>query len=154
MRDIDALGAQVEACAQRYAPLTEVVGIAALTAGTLAGILGSHAPFATDAQLAAFAGVAPLEASSAGRGRHRLNRGGNRRLNAIIYRIAIAQLRHPGQARTYVDKKLALGHSKKEAIRSLKRYIRPRHLARTEALHASSLASNILPLSIGASRAG
>lgn len=123
MRDIDALAKEIEAHSQVYAPLTEVTGVAALTAGALAGILGSHAPFASDAQLAAFAGVAPLEASSAGRGRHRLSRSGNRRLNAIVYRIAIAQLRHPGPARTYVDRKLQLGLSKKEAIRSLKRYI-------------------------------
>ncbi|MCC6960285.1 MAG: IS110 family transposase [Dehalococcoidia bacterium] len=108
-RDIDALAKEIEAHSQVYAPLTEVTGVAALTAGALAGILGSHAPFASDAQLAAFAGVAPLEASSAGRGRHRLSRGGNRRLNAIVYRIAIAQLRHPGPAHTYVDRKLQLG---------------------------------------------
>ena len=114
---------EIEAHSQVYAPLTEVTGVAALTAGALAGILGSHAPFASDAQLAAFAGVAPLEASSAGRGRHRLSRGGNRRLNAIVYRIAIAHLRHPRPARTYVGRKLQLALSKKEAIRSLKRYI-------------------------------
>ncbi len=40
-------------------------------------------PCATDAQLATYAGAAPLETSSAKRVRYRLNRGGNRRLNAI-----------------------------------------------------------------------
>ena len=123
MRDIDDLAKEIETRAKPYAALTEITGVAPLTAGTLAGIIGSHAPFASDAQLAAYAGLAPLEASSAGNGRHRLSRGGNRRLNAIIYRIAIGQLRHPGPARTYVDKKLSEGHTKKEAIRSLKRYI-------------------------------
>lgn len=123
MRQIADLAKQVEDRAQVYAPLTEVDGIAPLTAGTLAGILGSHAPFKSDAQLAAFAGVAPLEASSAGKGRHRLSRGGNRRLNAIVYRIVIAQLRYPGPARTYLDRKLTEGHSKKEAVRSLKRFV-------------------------------
>lgn len=123
MRDINELAKEIETRAQPYAALTEITGVAPLTAGTLAGIIGSHAPFANDAQLAAYAGVAPLEASSAGNGRHRLNRGGNRRLNAIIYRIAIAQLRHPGQGRAFLDKKLCQGHTKKEAIRSLKRYI-------------------------------
>lgn len=122
-RDIDQLAKEIETRAQPYTALTEITGIALLTAGTLAGILGSHAPFQSDAQLAAYAGVAPLEASSAGNGRHRLSRLGNRRLNAIIYRIALAQLRHPGKARTYLDKKLSEGHTKKEAIRSLKRFI-------------------------------
>ncbi|MCZ7577970.1 MAG: IS110 family transposase [Dehalococcoidia bacterium] len=123
MRDINELAKEIETRAQPYAALTEITGVAPLTAGTLAGIIGSHAPFANDAQLAAYAGVAPLEAASAGTGRHRLTRGGNRRLNAIIYRIAIAQLRHPGQGRAFLDKKLCQGHTKKEAIRSLKRYI-------------------------------
>ena len=65
--------------AERFSPLTEVCGINLLTAGTLAGILGPGARFRSDAALAAYAGAAPLEASSAGRTRHRLNRGGNRR---------------------------------------------------------------------------
>jgi transposase len=123
MAAIAELGEQIEARAARYAPLTEIRGISHLSAGTLAGILGSHAPFQSDAQLASFAGVAPLEASSAGNGRHRLSRSGNRRLNAIIYRIAVAQLRYAGEARTYVEKKMREGHSKREAIRALKRYI-------------------------------
>lgn len=122
-RNVAALAREIETLAQAYAPLTEIVGIAPLTAGTLAGILGSHAPFESDAQLAAYAGVAPLEASSAGNGRYRLNRGGNRRLNAIVYRIAITQQRYPGEGKTYVERKLREGHTKREAIRALKRYI-------------------------------
>jgi Transposase IS116/IS110/IS902 family len=44
-------------------------------------------------ELEQLAGVAPLEASSAGRVRHRLNRGGNRRPNAILHRIAVVRAR-------------------------------------------------------------
>ena len=69
--------------APRFAPLTAICGVSVLTAGALAGMLGPGNRFSTDAQLAAFAGVAPIEASSAERVRQRLNRGGNRRLNAI-----------------------------------------------------------------------
>ena len=76
-----------------------------------------------DAQLAAFAGVAPLEASSAGRVRHRLNRGGNRRLNAILYRIALSQARHSEQAQAYLARRVSEGKSKREALRALKRFI-------------------------------
>jgi transposase len=68
----------------RYQPLTQLTGVQILTAGALAGILGPGQRFTSEAQLAAYAGVAPLEASSAGLVRHRLNRGGNRRLNAIL----------------------------------------------------------------------
>lgn len=123
MRESEELQKQIEGRAQPHAALTEIDGVGLLTAGELAGILGGHAPFASDSQLASYAGVAPLEASSAGNGRHRLSRAGNRKLNGIIYRIAIVQLRHPGRARTYVDKKVSEGHSKREAIRALKRYI-------------------------------
>jgi len=70
--------------APRFAPLASICGSALLTAAARAGILGPGRRCATDAQLAAYAGVAPQETSSAERGRHRLNRGGNRRLNAIL----------------------------------------------------------------------
>jgi transposase len=79
--------------------------------------------FATDAQLAAYAGVAPLEASSAGTVRHRLNRGGNRRLNAILYRIALTQARYSSEARTYLDRRVAEGKTRREALRALKRFL-------------------------------
>jgi transposase len=98
-------------------------GIDLLTAGTLAGILGPGHRFATEAQLAAYAGVAPLETSSAGYVRHRLNRGGNRRLNATLYMIAITQARHSEQARAYLDRRVADGKTRREALRALKRYI-------------------------------
>jgi transposase len=80
-------------------PLRRLCGVNLLTAAALAGILGPGQRFASEAQLAAYAGVAPLEASSAGLVRHRLNRGGNRRLNAILYRIALTQARHAPTAR-------------------------------------------------------
>ena len=86
----------------RFAPLTRLCGVNLLTAGTLAGILGPGDRFTSDAQLAAYAGASPLETSSAGRTRHRLNRGGNRRLNAVLYRIALTQAHHWPAARTYL----------------------------------------------------
>jgi transposase len=70
--------------APRFAPLTRLHGVQVLTAGALAGILGPGRRFRSEAQLAAYAGAAPLAASSAGRVRQRLNRGGNRRLNAML----------------------------------------------------------------------
>ena len=55
--------------------------------------------------------------------RHRLNRGGNRRLNAILYRIALTQAHYSPDARTYLARRLSEGKTKKEAIRALKRFI-------------------------------
>lgn len=119
----DLAGQIEELAALRFAPLTRLCGISLLTAGTLAGILGPGRRFGTDAQLAAYAGVAPLEASSAGRVRHRLNRGGNRRLNAVLYRIALTQAHHSQEARAYLDRRTAEGKTRREAVRALKRYI-------------------------------
>jgi transposase len=106
-----------------FSPLPQLKGIDLLTAGALAGLLGPGRRFGSDAQVSAYAGVAPLAASAAGRVRHRLNRGGNRRLNAILYRIALTQLRWWPPAHDYVARRLREGKTKREAIRALKRYL-------------------------------
>jgi transposase len=103
--------------------LTGVCGVSPLTAGALAGILGPGRRFRTDAQLAAHADVAPLEASSGGRVRHCLNRGGNRRLNAILHRTAIAQARSAPLAQAYLARRESEGKTRREAIRALTRFL-------------------------------
>ena len=124
MEQVRLLTREIERlAAQHWAPLTEVYGVNLLTAATLAGVLGPGRRFRTDAQLAAFAGVAPLEASSAERVRHRLNPGGNRRLNAILHRIAITQLRDAPAAQAYIARRLQEGKTKREALRALKRHL-------------------------------
>ena len=74
-----------------------------------------------------FNGTAPLAASTAeGPGepiRHRYNPGGNRRVNAILHRMAVTQLRcEPRAKKIYADAR-ANGHTKKEARRILKRHL-------------------------------
>ena len=103
-------------------PLEQICGVAALTAGMLAAHLGGRR-FASDAQLAMYAGVAPLDASSGAQERHRLNRGGNRSLNAIVHRIALTQQRCHAPAQRYLAQKRAEGKTRQEAVRCLKRYI-------------------------------
>jgi transposase len=51
--------------------------------------------------------VTPLEASSGRVQRHGLDPGGNRQLNAALYRMAITQARYHPQARAYLDRKRA-----------------------------------------------
>jgi transposase len=124
LQQADELKVQIETCARvAYAPLMRLTGVNALSAGMLAAILGPGRRFRTDAALALYAGVAPLEVSSAGRVRHRLNRGGNRQLNAIVYRIALTQLHVLPQAQAYVARRMSEGKSKAEAIRALKRFL-------------------------------
>ena len=89
---------QIAARAQAgFSPLTRLKGIDLLTAGALAGILGPGQRFLSDAQVSAYAGVAPLEASSAGHVRHRLkpfcSRQHRRRSSGRICRLAGCQPR-------------------------------------------------------------
>lgn len=107
----------------RFRPLMEVSGIAALNAGVLAGMLGPKSRFTREEQLAIYSGAAPLEASSAGAVRHRLNRGGNRKLNAVLHRIVLSQIRHSGPAKAYIDRRVSEGKTQREAIRAAKRYL-------------------------------
>ena len=109
----EAVAAQIRARAQAgFVALTRLCGVSLLTAGALAGILGPGQRFATNTQLAAYAGVAPLEASSAGRVRHRLNHSATHRLNAILSRIAITQAGASAQAKAYLAPHAADGKSR------------------------------------------
>ena len=100
-----------------------VTAVAIDEAGRPLGEIGPIERFDSDAQLARHAGVAPLEASSGKQRRHRLDRGGNRQLNAALYRIAITQARYYAPAREYLERKRAEGKSRCEAIRCLKRQL-------------------------------
>jgi transposase len=89
-RDIAALDTELERRTAQLAPaLLELPGCAGVTAAKLLAEIGPISRFHNDAQLARHAGVPPLEASSGRTQRHRLDRGGNRQLNAALYRIAI-----------------------------------------------------------------
>jgi len=123
-REIAALDQQLEQRTREIAPaLLELPGCAAVTAAKLLAEIGPIERFRSDAQLARHAGVAPLEASSGRTQRHRLDRGGNRQLNAALYRIAITQSRYHADACAYLDRKRAEGKSRREAIRCLKRLL-------------------------------
>jgi transposase len=140
---------QLEAVGRAHlADLDEIYGVGPLTAAELAGCLGPGQRFATDAQLARHAGVAPLEASSGEVVRHRLNRGGNRQLNAILERIARTQGRGYAPARTYLERRRQEGKTAREARRALKRYLCRPILAAWRAsprLTFDDLAPSVLP---------
>ena len=108
--------------------LTTLPGIAARSAAELL-VEALVTPGASPARAASPASTAPKPppASSAEgddeRQRHRLNRGGNRRVNAVIHRMAITQLRCEPRARQIYDDARRRGHTKKEAMRILKRHL-------------------------------
>src|SRR3954471_237710 len=130
---VDALEAEISALVAHLAPqLLAEVGFGPLTAGKLIGeIAGAHR-FATDAKLARAGGIAPIPVSSGKTNRHRLDRGGNRQINAAIHRVAITRAHCHPETRAYLDRKRAEGKSTTEAIRCLKRHLARRiwHLSR------------------------
>jgi transposase len=111
------------AVAEHFAPLTAIEGVGPLVAAGLIAELGTPRSGFGVPQLAALAGVAPLEASSAGGVRHRLNRLGNRRLNSLLYHIALVQARCYSPARAYLARRQQEGRTPKEARRALKRQL-------------------------------
>ena len=107
--------------------LTGLCGIAERSDAELLIEVGDPRRFAGEGGFARFNGTAPLPASS-GEGpgrprRHRLNRGGNRRVNAVLHRMAITQLRCDPRARHIYEDARLRGHTKKEAMRILKRQL-------------------------------
>jgi transposase len=94
-----------------------VIAATALLAWSHPGRVRSEAAFA------ALAGVSPLPASSGNTIRHRLNRGGDRRLNRALYTVALARMGHDPATRGYVARRTAEGRTKREIMRNLKRYI-------------------------------
>jgi transposase len=123
-RSIRELDHELEQRTVQLAPaLLELSGCGSLTTAKLLAEIGPIDRFKSDAQLARHSGVAPLEASSGRVQRHRLDRGGNRQLNAAFYRMAITQARYHPAARAYLERKQSEGKSRREAIRCLKRQL-------------------------------
>lgn len=125
---INTLEKEIEALAAVRAPaLLQLPGCGPLTAAKIFGETAGIARFAGEAKYAMHAGVAPIPVWS-GRtaGRVRLNKSGNRQLNAALHRIAVTQIRLAGLGATYHRKRLDAGDSTTEALRCLKR-----RLART-----------------------
>jgi transposase len=82
-RSIDALERELAGLVADLAPrLLAEPGCGVLTAAKLIGEIAGIGRFATDAKLARLAGSAPIPAGSGRTDRHRLDRGGNRQLNA------------------------------------------------------------------------
>jgi transposase len=121
---INELERQIRALVTRLAPnLLELDGCAALGAAKLIGETAGITRFKTPARFAMHNGSAPIPVWSGSPQRHRLNRGGNRQLNAALHRIAVTQIRLGGRGHEYIQRRRAGGDTKKEAIRALRRRI-------------------------------
>src|SRR4051794_11088061 len=103
--------------------LLDIYGVGPVSASIVLGHVVDVHRFPSCGHFASYAGVAPIEASSGPKKRHRLNPRGNRQLNHALHVIAMAQISHDCAGRVYYDRKIAEGKTKKEAMRSLKRRI-------------------------------
>jgi len=126
--ELDARAAAYEARIKRrveqMAPgLLALPGLGTLTAAEIL-VSWSHAGrVANEAGFAALAGVAPIPASSGQTIRHRLNHGGDCKLNAALHIVILSRCRYDPTTRDYVARRSAEGKTNREIRRCLKRYL-------------------------------
>jgi transposase len=131
-RDIEDLNKRIAALDREIAelldqhdnPLADLHGAGTNLAATVIAQAGDVRRFRDAPAFARFCGAAPVPCGSGKTaGRHRLHRGGNRQLNAALYRIAIVQQRHHPAAKAFLARKIAEGKTPREARRALKRHL-------------------------------
>jgi transposase len=101
--------------------LLDEPGIGPISAGKL--LACDPARFKSEAAFARANGTAPQPASSGRTVRHRLSRGGDRQVNNAIHMIALSRSLHHPETRTYLDRRISEGKTKREAMRALKRHL-------------------------------
>jgi len=101
--------------------LVDLVGIGPILAARILGEVGEVARFPDADHFAAANGTAPIPVASGRTDRHRLNRGGNRRLNRALHSVALTQATWEPRAVLYLARKQAEGKTTPEIIRCLKR---------------------------------
>jgi transposase len=115
LRRIRELTRTINALEAQLAPLV------AQAAPRLLAERGIHR-FATDSKLARISGSAPIPASSGSTIRYRLDRGGNRQINAALHRLALCKGLHDPDTAAYLARKQAAG--KKQALSRSRQLLR------------------------------
>lgn len=100
--------------------LLAMPGCGVLSAAKIMAEVAGIDRFRSRAAFARWNGTAPIPVWT-GSERFRLNRGGNRQVNAAIHRIAITQWRGAGPGRDYMLRRIERGDTKTAAIRALRR---------------------------------
>lgn len=118
------------------APLLEETGIGPVTAAVVYTAWSHLGRVRSEAAFAALAGVSPIPASSGNTVRHRLNRGGDRRLNCALHMATVVRTVHDPDTRAYAKRRKAEGKTPREIRRCLKRYLARRLYRTLNALHA------------------
>lgn len=107
---------------EHYPVLLTVYGVRTMTAAALAITAGDNPQrIRSEAAFAKLCGACPIPASSGKTNRHRLNRGGDRRGNKALHRIALVRMSKHQPTRDYVDRQTGRGKTKNEILRQIKR---------------------------------
>jgi transposase len=101
--------------------LMDIYGVGPAGAARILADVGDVARFPDRNHFASWTGTAPIDASSGEHVRHRLSRGGNRRLNHVLYIAGIVQLRNDTEGRAYYRRKRQQAKTSLEAMRCLRR---------------------------------
>jgi transposase len=103
--------------------LLQQPGIGPVTAAVAFAAWSHLGRVRSEAAFASLAGVNPIPASSGNTVRHRINRGGDRRLNRALHMAVITRMRMDPRTRAYVQRRTAEGRTLREIRRCLKRYL-------------------------------
>ena len=116
--------AEIRTLVDKLCPtLLDQPGIGPVTAAIALTAWSHPGRFRNEAAFASLAGASPVPASSGRTIRHRLNRGGDRTLNAALHTIAKTRQRCHQPTKDYVERRTTEGRTPAEITRSLKRYI-------------------------------
>jgi transposase len=122
--EADELEAELARRVQALAPgLLARRGVGPISAAALLVAWSQPGRLRSEAAFARLAGVAPIPASSGKVVRHRLDRGGDRRLNRALHTIVLCRRRLDPETKAYIARRVSEGKSEREAVRCLKRYL-------------------------------
>jgi transposase len=99
--------------------LLDQPGIGPVTAAVTLAAWSHPGRVRSEAAFASLAGVNPIPASSGNTVRHRINRGGDRRLNRALHMAAVTRIRMDPRTRAYVERRTAEGRTPREIRRCL-----------------------------------
>jgi len=103
--------------------LLKLHGISVVHASILLSEIGDVRLFRSQHAFATYAGCAPIQRSSGNNIRYQVNKGGNRILNSVFHMMIQIRLRRCDKTKTYIDKKVKEGKTKRSAFRCLKTHI-------------------------------
>lgn len=125
-QEIKELVGMIDSLVMRQAPkLLDAFGVGVDTAAEILIVAGDNPErIKSEAAFAKLAGISPVPTGSgATSGKHRINHGGHRQLNAAIYRTVIVRMQHHEPTKAYVSRRTTEGKSKRDIVRCLKRYV-------------------------------